>query len=70
LSQGVYGTTGRVIQLTPQIFSDLFNEDPTDPTANVEEYLYDWWNFEQEWKTHSVEYDEEAAYLWHFEKVK
>jgi hypothetical protein len=70
VSQGIHGTNGPVIHLTPQMWVDLFNDDPTDPTAIVTEYLYDWWNSEQEWKTQSVECDQEAAYQWHFEKVK
>ena len=55
------------------ISSEYFNEigriDPKDPTGIFKEYYGDWWNFENEWKTHSVEVDHIEAYVWHIKKV-
>ena len=55
------------------ISSEYFNEigriDPKDPTGIFKEYYGDWWNFENEWKTHSVEVDHIEAYAWHIKKV-
>jgi hypothetical protein len=69
LCQSLYGEAGRGMLIGHVLLREMENVDPSDPTNMVEEYLYDWWNYERDWQTHSLYIDHLAAYEWHIQKV-
>lgn len=70
VSQSLYSKSGPEMNVTPQFFDDILRVDPIDPTGIYKEYYGDWWNFEKEWETHSVEVNQVDAFSWHLQKVK
>jgi len=69
LSQSMNGEVGPSMTIGPQLQGEIFNVDPLDPTSIVDEYSDDWWNYEEDWKTHPLDVDQQAAYKWHIEEV-
>lgn len=65
----MYGRVGPKMTLSARLQREILNVDPLDPTSIVDEYLYDWWNYEDDWKTHPLQVDQQAAYKWHIQKV-
>jgi hypothetical protein len=69
LSQSMSSTVGPAMRMTAGLYDELQNVDPNNPTGIVGTYYRDWWNFEEEWKTHPAVVDLEEAYKWHIRKV-
>ena len=69
VGQSMFLMDGPHIQLSLEFFDLIERVDPKDPTRIFDEYYGDWWNFEKDWKTHSVEVDYHEAFLWHLTKV-
>jgi hypothetical protein len=70
MCQSLHGQVGPLMSMDEKISKEMEIVDPFDPTCIVDEYLYDWWNHEVEWKTHSQNVDHDAAHKWHIQKVK
>jgi hypothetical protein len=70
VSQAMYNKAGPLSLINIHTLEQMEQVDPKDPTGIVDEYFGDWWNFESEWKTHSVEVNQMDAFLWHLKKVK
>ena len=69
--QSLYGKVGPKLTISSgKILDHIEDVNPLDPTSVVEEYLDDWWNYEEDWKTHPLEVDQPAAFKWHIQKVK
>jgi hypothetical protein len=69
VSQSLYGEPGPEIKISSEFLEYIRRVDRKDPTGVFDEYLGDWWNFENEWETHSTEVDLIAAFGWHYTKV-
>lgn len=70
LSQSLESAIGPEMRVGSKFLNQIHQVDPLDPTSVVDEYLDDWWNHGKEWKTHSLEVDQVAAFQFHQRKVK
>jgi hypothetical protein len=69
VSQSLSREVGPDMRIGVQFLEEIKRVDPKDPTGIYEEYYGDWWNFENEWKTHPVEVNQGNAFKWHIVKV-